>query len=269
MNHLRVKAIVKKDLMEVLANKMVVIPMMVLPLLLCVLLPGGITYLDLKLDFTTINGAESIVKVLPAYTIPAEFGTTAAKINYVFLNYIYIPFFMLIPIMMSSIIAANSVVGEKERKTLETLLYTPVSNEEFVLAKQLSAFLPAVAITIIGFAGYFIVVNGISLFMTGLWLVQSPIWIPAILLVSPAVSLLALGVTQIISMHAKTFMEAQQLSSVVVIPFLLIVVVQLVGLVVLSMVSVLLFGVVVAAVALFLLRRIGPRFEREAILRTL
>jgi len=260
---------VEKDLREVLANKMVVMPMIVLPLLLCVLLPGGLTYLALKLDFAAINGAALIEKVLPAYTIPAEFATTAARITYVFLNYMFVPFFMLIPIMMSSIIAANSVVGEKERKTLETLLYTPVSNEEFALAKQLSAFLPAVAISIASFAGYFTVVNGISLAVTGLWLVQSPIWIPAILLVSPAVSLLALGTTQIISMRAKTFMEAQQLSAVVVIPFLLIVVVQLVGLVVLSMVSVLLFGVAVAAAGLFLLRRIGARFEREAILRTL
>lgn len=269
MNQSRVRAIVKKDLKEIMANKMVVMPMIVVPLVLCVLLPGGLTYLALKLDLAAINGATLIEKVLPAYAIPAEFATTAAKIAYVFLNYMFVPFLMLIPVMMSTIVAANSVVGEKERKTLETLLYTPVSNEEFTLAKQLSAFLPAVAITVVGFAGYFIVVNGISLAVTGLWLVRSPIWIPTILFVSPAVSLLALGITQMISMRAKTFMEAQQLSAVLVIPLVLLVLVQVMGIVVLNMISILLFGAVVAAVALILLRRIGPRFEREAILRTL
>jgi len=171
--------------------------------------------------------------------------------------------------MVASIISANSVVGEKERKTLETLLYTPVSNEEFIIAKELSAFLPAVAISVLSFVGYFAVVNGISLTMTGLWFVHSLVWIPAILLVSPAVSLLALGITLLISIRSRTFMEAQQMSAVIVIPFLLLVVMQLVGLVVLNMVSITVFGLIVAAADLVLLRFIGPRFKRETILQTL
>ncbi|MCK4516312.1 MAG: hypothetical protein KAU31_13705, partial [Spirochaetaceae bacterium] len=113
MNQSRVRAIVKKDLKEIMANKMVVMPMIVVPLVLCVLLPGGLTYLALKLDLAAINGATLIEKVLPAYAIPTEFATTAAKIAYVFLNYMFVPFLMLIPVMMSTIVAANSVVGEK------------------------------------------------------------------------------------------------------------------------------------------------------------
>jgi len=269
MNLQRVSAIVRKDLVELRANRMAMIPMIIVPLILCVALPAGMTVLALQLDVAAINGSELIEKVLPYYSIPAVFDTTARRILYVFLNYMFMPFFLLVPVMVSSIMAANSVVGEKERKTLETLLYTPVTNREFVVAKQLSAFLPALVVSLVGFAGFFIVVNGISLALEGLWLIRSPLWIPALLLVSPAVSHLALGVTLLISMRAKSFMEAQQMSVVVVIPMLLLVVGQVAGVFVLSVWHVLIFGAVLVGLDVLLMNRIGPRFERESILKTL
>ncbi len=269
MNLLRVKSIVRKDLAELRANKMAALPMILVPLVLCVLLPGVLAFLSLRLDISASNGAELIERILPFYTIPAVFDTTVRQIIYVFLNYMFLPFFMLIPVMVSSIMAANAVVGEKERKTLETLLYTPVTNREFVVAKTLSAFVPAVAVSLVGFAGYFVVVNGVSLALEGIWIMQSPLWIPALLLGSPAISLLALTVALMISMRAKSFMEAQQMSSVVVIPVLLLVIAQFTGVFVLSVWHILGFGALLVAADVVLMTKIGPRFEREAILRTL
>ncbi|MFP4376191.1 MAG: ABC transporter permease subunit [Spirochaetales bacterium] len=269
MNLLRVKAIVRKDLAELRANKMAVLPMIIVPVILCMLLPGALTFVALRLGISVMNGSQLIEQILPFYAIPAAFDTTVRQVVYVFLNYMFLPFFMLIPVMVSSIVAANAVVGEKERKTLETLLYTPVTNREFVVAKTLSAFVPSIAVSIIGFAGYFAVVNGISLALEGLWLVQAPLWIPALLLVSPAISLLALSVTLLISMRAKSFMEAQQMSAVVVIPVLLLVIAQFTGIFVLSIWHVLGFAALLVIADFFLMTKIGPRFEREAILKTL
>jgi ABC-type transport system involved in multi-copper enzyme maturation permease subunit len=269
MNLLRVKAIVRKDLAELRANKMALLPMIIVPVVLCALLPGVLVFLALRLDVLAVNGGDLIQQILPFYSIPEAFETTVQQAIYVFLNYMFMPFFMLIPVMVSSIMASNSVVGEKERKTLETLLYTPVTNREFVVAKTLSAFIPAVAVSLIGFAGFFAVVTGISLSLEGVWLVQSPLWIPALLLISPAISLLALAVTLMISMRAKSFMEAQQMSAVVVIPVLLLVIAQLTGLFVLSIWHILGFGALLLVADFVLMTRIGPRFEREAILKTL
>jgi ABC-type Na+ efflux pump permease subunit len=193
----------------------------------------------------------------------------AIEIAYVFLNYTFVPLFMLIPIMTASVIAANSVVGEKERKTLETLLYTPVSNREFLIAKELSAFIPAVVITVLSFIGYFAVGNIISYSMEGILLVRSPMWIPAILLLAPAVSLVGLAVTLLVSLRSKSFMEAQQMSALVVIPFILLLVVQITGVVVFSVLSVVLFSLAMLALAYVLVARVGPKFEREQIITTL
>ena len=126
---------------------------------------------------------------------------------FIFLNYTFLPFFMLVPIMASSVIAANSVVGEKERKTLETLLYTPVTSRELLVAKELAVFLPAMLIAYVSFALYFLVTNGIALALRGILLVRSPVWIPGLLLLAPAVSLLALSVSILVSLKARNFME--------------------------------------------------------------
>ena len=124
--------------------------------------------------------------------IPEGLEGLEVKILFIFLNYSFLPLFMIIPVMVSSIITANSVVGEKERKTLETLLYTPISNREFIAAKLFGSVLPGYIPTVAGFIFYFLVVNGISLYFDGVVLVQSPVWIPGIILFAPALSLLGL-----------------------------------------------------------------------------
>ena len=46
------------------------------------------------------------------------------------LGYLIAPLFLILPLVISCVIAAEAFVGEKERKTLEALLYTrpPMQN---------------------------------------------------------------------------------------------------------------------------------------------
>lgn len=265
----RVRAIVRKDLREITANKMVIMPMIIVPVIICAIMPGVLTALALTADVALIQGAQFIERIIPYYPVPEDLDGPALQVTYVFLNFSFVPLFMIIPIMVASVIAANSVVGEKERKTLETLLYTPVSNREFLVAKELSAFLPAVVVTVLSFVGYFLVTNGVSLALAGVLMVRSLLWIPAVLLLAPAVSLLGLAVTLLVSLKSKSFMEAQQMSAVVVIPFVLLIVVQISGVVVFNTLYVVLFSIAMFVLAYLLVARVGPRFERERIITTL
>jgi ABC-type Na+ efflux pump permease subunit len=160
-------------------------------------------------------------------------------------------------------------VGEKERKTLETLLYTPVTNREFLVAKLLGAFVPAVLVSWGGFAGYFAVLNLIYCVARGMLILQSWIWLPAILLLSPAVSALGLSVTLIVSLKAKTYMEAQQTAGVIVLPFILLIVVQIAGLLTFKPPYVVGLSIALGFVSYWIVARLAPRFTREAIITTL
>jgi ABC-type Na+ efflux pump permease subunit len=176
---------------------------------------------------------------------------------------------MVVPIVISTVIAANAVVGEKERKTLETLLYTPVTSRELLVAKELAVFLPAIVITYASFVAYFLITNGIGLALRGIMLVRSLVWIPGLLLLAPAVSLLALSISILVSLKAKNFMEAQQTSGLIVLPVIGLVGAQVTGIVILSLPVVLVISALLLGASYLLVGRIGPRFNRERVISTL
>src|SRR5215813_9475846 len=63
--------------------------------------------------------------------------------------------FLMTPITGAMALAAHSVVGEKQARTLEPLLATPITTIELLVAKVLGSLLPALAVTLAGLALYF------------------------------------------------------------------------------------------------------------------
>lgn len=269
MKNKRIAALIRKDLREIGGTKMVMIPMIVVPLIMALVIPVAII-LTLALGSTDmINGVEQMEKLIPVYPVPERIAELPQQLLYIFLNYTFLPLFLIIPLMISSIIAANSVVGEKERGTLETLLYTPVTNREFILGKLLGAFLPGVLMTFPAFILYAAVANGLSWHFFGTLTVTSPVWIPALLLLSPGVALLGLGVTLLVSIKAKTFMEAQQVSAMVVLPLVAMMLAQISGLLIFSPLYLVIIALVLLVGDYILVIKLIPRFNREAVLARL
>jgi ABC-type transport system involved in multi-copper enzyme maturation permease subunit len=266
MNWRRISAIAQKDLSEVTASSQVMVPMAIVPIVMCVAVPAVVLLLGLNMGADALGNMGFLSKLVARYPVPVAITGTLDRMLYVFLNYTFLPFFMIIPVLVSSIIAANSVVGEKERGTLETLLYTPVTNRELVVAKLLSSFVPAIIVTFGGFAGYFLLSNGIFWAYRGTLIIRDVIWLPALLLLAPAVSLLGLSAALLVSMKAKTYMEAQQMSALVVVPFVVLLYGQIGGLFVLGPLMVVLLGVAALGISYVLYGRIGPRFNREQML---
>src|SRR5918994_2527844 len=61
---------------------------------------------------------------------------------------------VLTPVAGSMSVAAYSVIGEKQARTLEPLLATPLTTFELLAAKVLGALVPAVSLTVACFAVY-------------------------------------------------------------------------------------------------------------------
>jgi ABC-type Na+ efflux pump permease subunit len=72
-------------------------------------------------------------------------NVSAAKLNNrVGLSLLYM---LIIPAIVPSVLAAYSVVGEREQGTLEPVLTTPVHREEFLIGKALAALIPALVVS--------------------------------------------------------------------------------------------------------------------------
>jgi ABC-2 type transport system permease protein len=173
---------------------------------------------------------------------------------------------LILPIILPSIIASYSVVGEKVSGTLEPVLATPVTTLELLLAKMLTAFIPAVGATW-AFGALFIVgMLFVTLSPAVFWAIISLSWWLLFLVCGPLLALITIAVTVAASSRANDPRTAQEISALVILPVVLLLVGQFTGLLVLSPVISLLVALVlgvVAAVAIWITNRV---FERETIL---
>ena len=145
------------------------------------------------------------------------------------LVYMMAPLYLLLPTIVATTIAADSFAGEKERKTLEALLYTPTTDWELLLGKLLSAWLPAVAVAWGGFLVYAVMANLAAWPVMGRLFFPTTMWVILAVWVAPAAAALGLGTTVLISSRARTFQEAYQLGGVVVLPMVGLLAAQVFG----------------------------------------
>jgi ABC-type Na+ efflux pump permease subunit len=271
MNWSLIWALARKDLKEVAQNKAAVVPAAVVPAVFIVVVPlaiilipqyfGGAAGLSLEqLELT------SLMQRMPPTLTQALAGLTPLQ-SWVVLatGFLFAPMFLILPLMMSSIIASDSFVGEKERKTLEGLLYTPTSDAELIMGKIVASVLPALALCWASFGVYTLVVNLAGMPLMGrIWFPTAPWW-PLMLWVVPAVAVLGMASAVIISSRVSTFMESYQMSASGVILVLALVAGQATGVLFLSVPVAMLVGLVVWVIAGGLLWLGARTFSRNRL----
>jgi ABC-2 type transport system permease protein len=126
---------------------------------------------------------------------------------------------LIVPIVLPPVIAAYSVVGERDQGTLEPVLTTPVQASELLLGKAAAAFLPSVGLA---YAIYLVVL--ISVRLGAARVVSEVVWHPpqllAQLLFTPLLALWAIWVGIAISTRAADVRVAQQLATLAGLPLL-------------------------------------------------
>jgi hypothetical protein len=223
-----IRAVMWKDLTAVKRSKAVVLPMLLVPLLLFVLLPGAV---GLAARAVTEVNVDGFLGRLPG-NVAAPIRELPEREQLVVLvnGYLLAPLFLIVPLMVSVVLAADAFAGEKERKTIEGLLHLPISDRDLFLAKLLGAFIPAVVVSWVGFLCFALVTNTIAWPVMHRVFVPTRLWAVMILWVAPAVAALGLGVMVRVSARARTSQEANQLGGAVILPLIFIALGQATGL---------------------------------------
>ena len=255
-------AIIKKDFRGVAANRRLFPALFLVPSLLAVVLPSIFV---IAVHFTPDD--PDILKLLALVPQAAPGQSLELTLWGLLLNSILPAFFLVIPVMASSITAASAFVGEKERPTLETLLYCPLTLRQIFQAKVLASFLVSMVVSLLSFAAMFLVVEGEVFFLAGQALRPSVNWLAVLLLVSPAVSLIAVTLIVRGSAKAQSVEESQQAAVFLILPLLLLVVGQFAGLFLMSFWLLLGLGLLCGALAWILLRKSMGRFTYERLLQ--
>jgi ABC-2 type transport system permease protein len=177
----------------------------------------------------------------------------------------FLPLLVLAPVAGSMSAAAYSVIGEKQARTLEPLLVTPITTFELLVAKVLGALVPAFALTV---ACYTVYIAGVAAIARPdvYWILLAPRSLGVVFLIGPLAALAALQLAVCVSSRVNDARSAQQIGALIILPLAALLVAQLTGTVMLTVPVILVIsgGLLVLNAALV---RIGVTlFDRESIL---
>ncbi len=131
-------------------------------------------------------------------------------------------YFLLMPLAIVSIAGAYAIVGEKQQRTLEPVLATPMSTNHFLLAKMLAVTVPAVLMSWIA-ALVGAVASVVSFYWAHGLLVWPDIfyWL-AVLVLAPEIGAMTALVCLRVSARMQDPQAANQITALILVPLLLI-----------------------------------------------
>lgn len=274
MNWRSIWAIARKDLKEVRQNKAAWVPAIVVPLIFAIIMPVAIGLLPQMIPVEEIQkemgNIDSLLRSMPP-TLKAVFDGKSLEQMFVIymLGFTLAPLFLIMPLMFSSVVGADSFVGERERKTMEALLYMPTTDMELFLGKVLAAVLPAIGLSWITYLIYIVAVNASSYPLFGHIWFPLPTWWPLMFWLTPSLALLGISTTVLVSSRVKTFMEAYQLSGSLVVLVLALVIGQISGVLFLGVGTELLIGLLIWVIDAALIYLSVKNFKRSALIAKL
>ncbi len=259
-----IRTVIHKDITAVKRSKAITLPMALVPLILIIVLPIVIGILARSAGTDQIQNAMAS-PIIQRIAEPIVALPEREQLVVLVLGYLLSPLLLVIPLMVSAVLAADAFAGEKERRTLETLLHLPITDRDLFMAKILGSFLPAVAITWVSAILYSIVADIVA------WPVTHRPFLPfaqftvMILWIAPAVALLSLGLLVVVSSRARTTQEANQLGGAVILPLIFLAAAQTSTVLLMPVPVVFGFGLVVWVAGLGLVWINARRFTRDRL----
>ena len=163
-------------------------------------------------------------------------------------------------------IATFSIIGEKQARTLEPVLATPIRTVELLTAKSIAALVPGIA----GGLGHVRRVRrcsrrsstGRSLF----GVVTDSSWLAGVFVLGPAVGLSSVVAGVIVSARVNDPRVAQQIGGIIIVPIIAVTLLQATGTLLVGAIGYLVLAAIIFVVSLIGLRVGVSLFDRETIL---
>lgn len=262
----RISALADKDARELIRNPGAILPpilMVFASLLPAFLVAIGAPIMAGRTLEESGNFAEESAHAITM--IPELAGLTGNALIQAFLFHQFALLLLMVPVVAATSLATHAVIAEKQSKALEPILATPISTIELLIAKTLSPFVFALALTWAAAA----------LYLAGIFTAGEPgVWRALIglrtlimfAILGPLVELATLQVSVIVSSRAHDPRSAQQLTSLIILPITAVFIAQLMGAFIIGPWA-LLAGSLGAAILNAVLLWLGVKvFARETIL---
>ncbi len=255
----------EKDWADIKRSKYVMVSIVGIPLLMAIIMPLSMVA---PLTFTSEEeaGDEPLpyLDKLPA-PIPNWDELTDRQQTIVAMVYFSHLFFLIIPCILPSVIAADSIAGEKERKSFEAILATPLTDTEILIGKIGTPFLLGMLGAFLGAIPYIILTDLLTYSELGFIVVPDLNFLLLLFLLSPTAGLMTAISMVFVSSRVSSTRDAQQLGGLIVLPMMLFLFGQII-LAFFSPFTIVLGAVIFGLIDFFLFRMALKIFSREAII---
>jgi ABC-2 type transport system permease protein len=262
----RVGALARKDAIELLRNPGAIVPAVLMvfaslfPAFLVIVITPRLAGESLEDSGDFAEAAGHAIGRLPELA-----GLSGNALVQTFVFHQFSLLLMMVPIVAAMSLATHAVIGEKQSKSLEPLLATPISTVELLAAKVATPFVFALGLS---WSAALIYLAGAAAFgEPGVWrAIAGPRFAIMFLVLGPLVELASLLVSVIVSSRANDPRSAQQITGLLILPVTALFVAQLMGAFVVDA-SVLLVGALGCVLLNAVLLWFGVQvFHRESIL---
>src|SRR5579872_3667649 len=248
----KVVVILRKEFREILQQRVLLYSILLPPLLFVV-----IPFIFLQ---KVGNGSKA-----STLHVPSLQGLTLQEYRQGLVGTEFSNIYILLSMIVPSVIAAYSIIGEKTSRTLEPLLATPVRRWQLLAGKILSALVPAVLVTWVS-GGLFIAELAIFTDANVVSHVVTAGWLILFIACTPLLGLIAVAIMTAISSRVNDTRTAQQLSIWGVIPVLGLILGELSGQFELTVLVAVIATSILIPLAILLTWGAAQLFGRETIL---
>jgi len=264
MNCARVRAVIEKELFEIRKSRVLLYTLFLPPLLLALLPIGVMMLAGPQMAVQSSSNAGDLARY---YALaPSNSNFTPGELGQWILLQQFLILYLVMPIIIPITVAAYSIIGEKQSRSLEPLLATPVRTEELLLGKSVAGIIPAVLAT---WGAYLIFLVGTRLVTTSprvLAAAFGPEWIFAMLILVPLLAMLSMSIGVMISSRVNDTRAAQQIGGMLVIPIVALGIAQTAGFLLLNATTFIGGAALIALLDVVLLKAATRLFQRETIL---
>ena len=262
INH-RVLAVVENEWAQLIRNRVVVFTTFAPPFLF-VGLALTVLYISTFIELNPEAVEKMSTSLNPSLPTSVPTLTQTDAVRAALLNP-FLALFMMLPIVVPLTVASYSIIGEKQNRSLEALLATPIRTWELLVAKAMAAAIPGIAATWYSFAIFLFASRYMVTPLIYHNLILSPTWLLAISVLTPLFTMFAVSMGIIISSRVKDAQGAQQLGSLIVLPLVAIMIGQVIGAVDVTYSTVVTAAFMIGAADVALLAAAVRLFRRESI----
>jgi ABC-2 type transport system permease protein len=258
MRSLIIETVLEREWAETVRNRLLMSTILIPPVILTIA-PLALAGLIGQRSLPAALGQEILAQR------PDWAAFSAAELAGAFAVQQFLVFFLLMPAYIPLSIATFSIIGEKQARTLEPVLATPIRTSELLTGKAIAALVPGV---LAGWATYmaFVLLASVVYGPNLLFVVTDASWLVGVFILGPAVGLSSVVAGVITSSRVSDPRVAQQIGGIIIVPIIAVTLLQATGTVLVGALGYFLMAVLVLIVSLIGLRVGVELFDREAIL---